>query len=115
MLPKNKRIPRDMHSLFKASKALKGKVFLVRYVVYNGKNSRFSFSISKKLAKNATVRNKMRRQGYRVISRIIDIVEPKHLVSFSYKSVPKNINEIETEIYDLLSKSKIINRHNRIL
>ncbi len=115
MLPKSKRIPRGMHALFKVSKTLKGKLFLVRNVEYQGKNSRFSFSVSKKVAKSAYQRNKARRQGYITISKIIDIIVPNQLISFSYKSLPKKISEVEDEIYNLLSEAKLITHHDRIL
>ena len=47
-----------------------------------GKNSKFSFSISKKVEKSAVLRNKMRRIGYKVIENELNSIKKGFLGNF---------------------------------
>lgn len=72
--------------------------------------SRFTFSISKKVSKNATDRNTARRRGYSSVSRHLDSVKPGYLLFFSFKkgSGRAAFSTIEKEIVDLLHASGVL-------
>jgi len=111
MFPKNKRIPRKLFPLFlKGAKVFKNKLFLFRMVVNKGeaKNSRFCFSISKKIAKKAVVRNRLRRSGYRILKDYLLKIELGVIVNFSFKYVPKDNEEILHYLTDILIESKLL-------
>ena len=73
-------------------------------------NSRFAFSVSKKVCKNATDRNKLRRQGYSLIGKYTKKIKPGFLCFFSLKKNSKNINfqSFEKEVSELLSMSSML-------
>jgi ribonuclease P protein component len=107
MLPKNKRIPRKEFSyILKNGKRLNSPHFLL-YIAKSHKDtdlSRFSFSISKKILKNAVDRNKHRRRGYAAVKNMIDSVKSSYFFFFSYKkgAYPLKFSIIESEIRNLL-------------
>lgn len=70
-------------------------------------NSRFSFSVSKKVSKMAVNRNKLRRVGYSIVEKCIENVNPGYFLFFSYKKGAEKYKyqEIEKEILGLLEKS----------
>lgn len=72
--------------------------------------SRFSFSVSKKVAQKAVDRNKYRRRGYSVISRNIGKIKLDHFFVFSFKkgSAGLKFSELEKEILELLSISGML-------
>ena len=70
----------------------------------------FSFSVSKKVASKAVLRNKMRRQGYGVISSFLNDIKPGFTCFFSYKKekYPIPYSELEKEIIGILKNIKLI-------
>jgi ribonuclease P protein component len=110
MLPKEKRIPRKMFPLLSnGTKVFKNNLFLLRFVVKIGLSSRFCFSVSKKVAKNAVARNKMRRAGYLILERHLSDIKPNVLALFSFRTIPKNDDEIIKNLEAVLKESKLIN------
>lgn len=108
MFPKNRRIPRKMFPLLSnGAKTFKNSLFLLRFVL-KGKPSRFCFSVSKKVAKNAVARNKMRRAGYRLLEKHLSAVLPNVLALFSFRTMPKNDGEIIKNLKSILTESKLI-------
>jgi len=109
MFPKNRRIPRKMFPLLsKGAKTFKNNLFLLRFVLKSDhKISRFCFSISKKVAKNAVVRNRMRRAGYRLLKTYLSDIKPEVVALFSYRIVPKNDEEIIKNLESILKDSKL--------
>ena len=73
-------------------------------------NSKFSFSISKKILKRAVDRNKYRRRGYSVVSKQIKTIKPGFFCFFSYKKgdYPISFSQIEKETSELLSRSAMV-------
>lgn len=106
MLPKNRRIPRKMFPLLaKGAKVFKNKLFLLRFIQGKDKNSRFCFSISKKVAKSAVVRNRMRRAGYRLLTKYIPQIKSNTIALFAFQSIPKNDEEIIINLEQILNDS----------
>jgi ribonuclease P protein component len=72
--------------------------------------SRFSFSVSKKVCRNATDRNKFRRRGYAVTQKYVKNIKPGFLCVFSFKkgSAKMTFVEMEKEIVNLLSDASVI-------
>lgn len=109
MLQKSQRIPRKLFSeISKNANLFSNEVFLFRFIKTKEKNSRFGFSISKKVAKKAVIRNKLRRCGYKIIKNYINSIPKGVLMTISFRKIPKNNTEIETNLENLLKKSKLI-------
>lgn len=111
MLSKSKRIPRKTFScLAKNAKTLRNRLFLLRFVSLTGqkKKSRFCFSVSKKIAKSAVVRNRLRRFGYKILEKYIPDIKPNTLILFSFREIPPKEEEISESIESILKASKLI-------
>ena len=78
-------------------------MLLLKVVPYQG-NSLFAVSVSEKVAKSAVVRNKLRRQSYRVLQDYTGLVRKGLLVRISWKKVPKSIDEISGALKNILNK-----------
>ena len=94
--------------LLNGAEIYRNNLFLLRFVPNQEKISRFCFSISKKVAKNAVVRNKMRRAGYRLLKKYLPEIKPGLLINFSFKALPRNSEEIIKNLESILKKSKLI-------
>ncbi len=109
MLPKNRRIPRkDFHLLSSGAKIYSNELFLVRFVEVKAGFGRFCFSVSKKVAKNAVDRNKMRRAGYRYLRGVLNDLAPGVLALFSFRRKPLDDQEITKKLKEILKKSNLI-------
>lgn len=101
-----------MFPLFKnGAKFVKSGIFLLRFVSgpsQNSGESRFCFSVSKKIAKNAVLRNKLRRTGYNLIKKYITKIKPNNLIVFSFQKLPKTESEVAEDIESVLKSSKLI-------
>ena len=105
MFPKNRRVPRIMFPLLlDGAKVFRNNIFLLRFVIIDGP-SRFCFSVSKKVAKSAVARNKMRRSGYRLLEKYIPQIKPNILASFSFRTIPKDDEEIIKNLESILNDS----------
>lgn len=107
MLPKNRRIPRKMFPLLQnRAKVFKNNLFLLRFVQNKEqKVSRFCFSVSKKVAKSAVVRNRLRRNGYRLLEKYKDQIKPSALAVFYFRAMPKDEKEITKKLESILNDS----------
>lgn len=112
MLPKKRRIERkDFGKILKASKKLNSPHFLLNIAIDKDISpSRFSFSISKKVAKSAVDRNRLRRIGYSIIEKNLNRLETGFSAHFVYKKITpvENFGSLEKEILELLSKSSVL-------
>jgi ribonuclease P protein component len=109
MFPKSKRIPRKMFPLLSnGAKVFKNNLFSLKFAFQDGADSRFCFSVSKKISKSAVVRNRLRRAGYRLLKKHLSEIKPKILANFSFKVVPKNDEEIIKNLESILKESKLI-------
>lgn len=107
MLPKDRRIERDIFPKIGPAKFVRGKFTTISLFPCSGK-SKFSFSISKKVAKTAVLRNKMRRAGYNTINQNLNKVKTGFLVRFSIFLIPQNPKELVEDINNLLIKNDLI-------
>ncbi len=111
MLPKHRRIPRELlvNALSQGKRYNSSNLLL--YVLENSAGlSRFSFSVSKKVCKNAVDRNKFRRRGYSVVGKYLKKVKPGFLCIFSFKKGSGKIRfeQMEKEITDLLHSAGVL-------
>ena len=74
------------------------------------KDSRFSFVVSKKAAKLAVARNKLRRTGYDTIQKNILHIKEDLLVAVFIKKSAAGLSkkELEEEILSLLQKANLL-------
>ncbi len=110
MLSKKERLPR---SLF--SNTLKGRSFHAEHLTLRSISSslpvsKFSFVVSKKVAKTAPARNLLRRRGYEVIQKHTTKIKGILSCAFFYKTGADKLTfkELEIEIVDLLKKARIL-------
>jgi ribonuclease P protein component len=109
MLPKKQRIPRKMFSLFSVgAKNFRNKMFLIRLMSTIDGASRFCFSVSKKVAKSAVVRNKLRRMGYNFLVKQPKALQSKKMAIISFLLVPTNKSDFESNLNSILIESKLI-------
>ncbi|MEQ1561330.1 MAG: ribonuclease P protein component [Nitrospira sp.] len=115
MLHKKRRISRkEFFYVLGQGKRYNSQHFLAYVFFDKTKNkptdSRFSFSVSKKVAKNAVDRNKLRRRGYSILSNILDKIEPDFMVLFSFKKGSDKVSFelLSKEVFGLLSQSHVL-------
>jgi ribonuclease P protein component len=111
MLPKKRRLTKQMFpSVLSGGKRFYSLHFLAYISHINTKEpSRFAFSVSKKICKNAVDRNRLRRQGYSIVSKYIKEVKPGFLVLFSFKKAPYPLSfgDMEKEVISILQNNVI--------
>ena len=111
MLPQKQRVPRKMFPLLssKGVKIFSNNLLILRFISKeDGLNSRFCFSVSKKVSKSAVVRNRLRRAGYRFLKEYIPKIDSKIVAVFSFKKVSKNNEDIAESLKLILKESKLI-------
>ena len=113
MLPKKNRLTtKEFSEVFSDGKTFSSNAFTLRYTKKkNIKNTKCSFVVSKKIAKKAVERNKLRRAGYFILSEIKDSVSLGSSCIFFLKKEGKNLSpsEIKIEIKNLLRKAGVLN------
>lgn len=108
MLDKKQRIPRSMFPLLNnGGSILRSDIFLFRFVPSKELNSRFCFSVSKKVAKKAVIRNKVRRWGYVEVKKIIPNLKTNIVAMFHYKKIPNDKSEVEKNLEYVFKKAKL--------
>ena len=107
MLPKNRRIPKDQFPILKNGKVFQNDLFILKVSQYKDQ-SRFCFSVSKKINKNAVIRNKMRRLGYQNLAKHLPIIKPGIIACFYFKMKPKNKEEVDQKLFEILKESNLI-------
>lgn len=109
MLPKNQRIPRELFGNLKKANILSSNdLLLIRGVSQPSGPSRFCVSVSKKVAKKAVLRNKLRRKGYKSIKSLYLSIQKPVLAQISFKKAELNDKVINESIKSLFQKTKII-------
>jgi ribonuclease P protein component len=116
MFPKKNRISkREFDELMKNSRVFHSESISLR-LTKKAKETlpKFAFVVSKKVAKNATDRNKMKRKGFHALREIIftdEIVKMKGFMgAFFFKKEGKEIDfeKLKMEIGGLLEKGGIL-------
>jgi ribonuclease P protein component len=111
MLPKNKRISRKEFGELLTNGKRFNSPHLLLYILQNKEaDSRFAFSVSKKVAKSAVERNKYRRRGYSIISKNSTKIKKGFYFFFSFKknSIPIAFTNLEKEVGELLSSASML-------
>ena len=102
MLPKKQRLTKQMiEHLFKSARRIKTSRFLVSYAkIDNLKNPCISMVVSKKQAKTAVLRNRLRRKGYAAVSPLVSKIQPNIgiLVSFNDGNPYFSNSEVTSEL-----------------
>jgi len=105
MLSKRNRLSKkEILELLPKSKSLRGSFLLLRFKNLPEKNNfKAGVSISKKIAKSAVMRNKIRRIIYRELSYIKKNIMPANLF-FVVNKIAEN-KELKEDVVVLLTKS----------
>ncbi|MFA6094558.1 MAG: ribonuclease P protein component [Candidatus Paceibacterota bacterium] len=111
MLPKKERIKREEMESILAKGALKhSRLFSVRVMKKDVLLSKYSFVVSKKVAKLAVERNLLRRRGYSIIKELQSRIVPGFNIVFFYKKGVEGASfvELKKEIENFLKINKLI-------
>ena len=108
MLPKNRRIQRSLYPKERPKEVFRVGELSLFVFDSNTRDTKALFSISKKIAKSAVVRNKWRRAGYRKLSQILPSIKDKYLLRFSIGAVPKGLEIFKKNIEEVLKKSSVL-------
>ena len=101
MLPKKRRVSKQAFKNLQGSHSVTLPSFTLRIIRAEGP-TRVAFVVSKKIAKTAVLRNKLRRRGYDVIRKIISRLKDGMLLVFYMKkeSVTLSANDMLKEVED---------------
>ncbi len=108
MIPKHKRLTTSLFKeVFLGGKSVFGPQISLVYIKQNeNQHSRFSFSVSKKVAKTAVLRNRIRRRGYVALAPLLST---ETVPVFGVLVVKKDISDLTIEqirilLQDLLKR-----------
>ncbi len=108
MLRASLRISKALFPLLMGGKSFAGEFFSVKVSASPDKaTSRFAFVVSKKVAKTAVMRNRLRRRGYAALRPLIPSLARGRLVGFFAKNnaVLAPTSKIALDIRAILTKS----------
>ncbi len=113
MLPKKRRIERKVFPLILSQgKRYNSSHILLSVALQDEKlhPSRFSFSVSKKIARLAVDRNRIRRRGYSIVLKNLQSLSTGFLCFFTLKkgSYPLSFEDMEKEVLILLKVSGVL-------
>lgn len=96
MVPKKQRIDREtFDEIMKKGRIVHSGLFSLRFLKNPEKSTHFGVVVSKKIAKTAVLRNKIRRRAYSILRKTIK--NPYFAILFAKKGVEK-ATFIETEL-----------------
>lgn len=112
MLPKNRRIPRkDFKYILTNNKRYVGESLLLYMATIPESNkqreTKVSFSVSKKVCSKAVDRNRNRRRGYSVVSEHIKQIKLGYFLFFTFKKNPEYV-VLKKEINQLLYNAGMV-------
>lgn len=111
MIPKTSRINReDFEKIMKKGGFLNSPFFTLRFLKNPLNVTHFSVVVSKKVAKTAVSRNKIRRRTYSILKKLTKNSKNSYFTMlFSKSGVEKaEFKNLEAEIQKLLEKAKIL-------
>lgn len=111
MLPKAKRLTKRLFSeSFSHSKITSNDYLTLRYKDNSGFEPKGSVVVSKKVAKNATDRNHLKRQLYEIIEKHLKNTEKPYILMIFPKKPSTTLSfiDLEKEVKEVLIKSKVI-------
>lgn len=112
MLPKHSRLTKETieRHLIRARR-IKTSRFLVLYTSIPGVTAtQISFTVSKKVAPRAVLRNKLRRRGYSAARPLIPRLSPGVAMLVSYVSADTKVSiaELTQELQDIFLKIRVL-------
>lgn len=119
MLPKRYRIRKNKD--FKRIACFGQKKYtqeiILKWLKNNLKSSRYGIVVSLKVAKKATIRNKIKRQISEIIRKNIGFIKPGYDIIFITTPAIKNLSfqKIKNKINYLLNKSHLIKNNDSII
>lgn len=112
MLSKQYRLQKDkdFELVFKKGRIVSNEFIFLKFVKNNLVVSRFGFIISKKISKNATVRNRIKRRLREIIRKKLDNIKSGFdiIVVVKPKIVDKDYLEIREGVEGLLRKAGLL-------
>ena len=109
MIPKKSRITREnFEKVMKKGGLLNSSLFSLRFLQNPYKTTHFSVVVSKKVAKTAVSRNKLRRWGYSVLKKETDVLKKPYFIIFFEKKGAETaaFEGFKTDIQGLFKKLK---------
>ncbi len=112
MLPKHSRLTKQQieKHLIKARR-LKTSRFLVLYTrIPQLREPQISFTVSKKVAPKAVLRNKLRRRGYDAVKSLIPSLSlgVLALISYTKADTTASIQELREEVLEAFKSAKLL-------
>lgn len=111
MLSKKNKIDKHLFKeVFEQGKKYNSNFFSIRIFPIEEKNTRFSFVVPVRVSKKAVVRNKMKRRGRYIVSKVIySIKEGFALIVFFKKESEKvDFDVLEKDLLSILRKTKVL-------
>lgn len=101
----------DFSKTYKYGRSINSANFYIKYLATKQPVSKLAVVISKKVAKKAVVRNKIRRRFIEAIRQKWQIITPGYNIIITIKSdvSSKNQAEIQAEILNSLKRAHLIN------
>ena len=108
MLPRKNRLykNKDFEAVFEKGKTFFGKGLVVKVLPQDLPTSRFGFIVSKKTARKAVQRNRIRRRLREIVRREILPFLKKNIdaIIIAKQDCPDSFNELQQELKNLFSK-----------
>lgn len=111
MFKKNKRLKKEsIIKILRQGRNCRGRNVSLKYITDSGQHSFFAFIVSTKVAKSAVSRNKLKRRGRAIISKLLPRVQEGclALIFFEKGSPGIKFSELEMEIIKLLQKARFL-------
>ncbi len=113
MLSQSRRIPRELFGdLGRTGRSRHSELFTLVYSPFPGPTTptRFAVSVSKKVARGAVDRNRLRRRGYAALKEVIFDIRPGYKVLLYAKKPLLNasFDEYREDIYSLLGQAQLL-------
>jgi ribonuclease P protein component len=107
MLPKKNRLTKkEILDFLPKSKSLRGNFLLLRFKISDNKDFKAGVSISKKIARTAVVRNKIRRAIYKTLSDDKKNINPSAIFFIVNKLSDTKL--LKDDVERLLSEAKLL-------
>jgi len=103
MLKKRERLSRrEVEHVLNQGKRVRGTLFSISSIP--AQHMKCAVVVSKRVAKHAVLRNKIRRRVYATLGVLQDIIGTRHIVVFCNPAPPQaHISDIQKELKQLLS------------
>ncbi len=109
-MPQKRRLPKKLiERILKKGKSVDSGYVLLKYLIFPDKQSSFAVIVSAKTAKKAVLRNKLKRRGRAIITKLLPLIGKGifAILIFKKESVGVAFPELERTIIGLFKKAKI--------